>query len=76
MCWAAVHVISAANPVTFDGIVPRDSWTVDLPLNLVARRLQLVMMVMSLCVWVRRMCMSLLVTRRTVIAVATVVAEC
>jgi hypothetical protein len=26
-----VHAISAASPVTFDGIIPRDSWIVHLP---------------------------------------------
>jgi hypothetical protein len=73
---AAVHVISAANPVTFDGIIPRDGWTVHLLLEPVTRRFRLVMTIMSLCVWVRMMCMSLLVTGRAVVAVAPVVAGC
>jgi hypothetical protein len=55
---ATIYAISASNPITFDGIIPRDSWTVHLPLESVARRLRLMMTVISLCVGVRRMYMS------------------
>jgi hypothetical protein len=71
-----IHAISATSPVTFDGIISKDSWTAHLPLESVAQRLRLVMTVMSLCVWVRRMCISLLVMGQTVVAVASVVARC
>jgi hypothetical protein len=71
-----VHAISTASLITFDGIIPRDSWTVHLSLEPVARWLRLMMTMMSLCVWVSRMCMSLLVTGQATVAVAPVVAGC